>query len=76
MSHVTEAVELLTTKVDQLVAVNSSAIQLLDGLAALIREHAQEPAALLELADTIDTQKAAMAAAVERNTIPPVAPTE
>lgn len=69
MSHVTEAVEVLTAKVDQLVTVNGSAIELLDGLATLIRAHANEPTALLELADTIDAQNAAMAAAVERNTI-------
>lgn len=69
MSHATEAVEVLTAKVDRLVTVNSSAIELLDGLATLIRAHANEPTALLELADTIDAQNAAMAAAVERNTI-------
>ena len=58
----------LTTEVAETKTVVDSAITLLGGLAQQIRDLKGQPAALAALADKLDAQQAALAAAIVANT--------
>ncbi|MDP2322587.1 MAG: hypothetical protein Q8N51_00975 [Gammaproteobacteria bacterium] len=58
----------LTSEVAENGAVIQSAITLLNGLAQQIRDNANDPAALTALADELDANEQALAAAVAANT--------
>jgi ABC-type transporter Mla subunit MlaD len=58
----------LTTEVSENTSVTQSAITLLGNLADLIRQNATDEAALNDLADSLDANSNALAAAVEANT--------
>jgi len=62
----------LTREVSESKTVTESAATLIAGLADQIRAAASDPAALAALATSLDTQSAALAAAVAANT--PVTP--
>lgn len=62
----------LTAAVERDETVNASAITLLNQLSQLIRDNANDPAALAALADRLDAQQQALADAVVANT--PAAP--
>lgn len=64
----------LTQEVNENTTVIGSAITLIEGLAAKIEELKNDPAALQALADQLDAQSNALAAAVQAHTLPP-APT-
>jgi len=68
MSAITDAIANLTTKVTNLTTVEQSAVTLLQGLSAQIRENVTAPAQLQTLADQIDTSANDLAAAVAANT--------
>ena len=68
MSAVTDAIDALETKVTNLTTVEQSAIELLSGLAQQIRDNANAPARLNELAAKLDTDASDLAAAVAANT--------
>lgn len=60
----------LTTDVANLRTVEDSAITLLQGLAAQIRDNANDPAALTALADSLEADTADLSAAITANTTP------
>jgi len=62
----------ITAAVERDETVNQSAITLLTQLSQLIRDNAEDPAALNALADRLDAQQQALADAIVANT--PVAP--
>lgn len=62
----------LTAAVERDETVNQSAITLLNSLSQLIRDNADDPAALNALADKLDAQQQQLADAVVANT--PAAP--
>lgn len=66
------ALDRLTQEVAQTKTVTESAAALLGQLSDLIRQNATDPVALGKLADDLDAQQQALAAAVEANT--PAAP--
>lgn len=68
MSAISDKIADLQVKVETLTTVSASAIALLDTIAGLIRDNANAPTALQELADKIQTDSAALADAVTRNT--------
>lgn len=63
----------LTASVEAIKAADESIMALVDGLSEQIRNLANDPVKLNELADTLDAEKAAIAAKVLANT--PAAPT-
>lgn len=63
-----QALERLTTEVAEMKTVNESAIALLGNLSQQIRDLKDEPAALEQLANDLDAQANALAAAVSENT--------
>lgn len=58
----------LQTEVSELTTVVASAVALLDGLSQALRDASADPAAVVAIADSIDAQKDALAAAVAQNT--------
>lgn len=75
LHHLTERIITLSAETDRLTAsvaalttVEQSAVTLLGQLSQLIRDNAQDPAALNALADSIDDDKNDLAAAVSANT--------
>ncbi len=62
------ATERLTASVAALTSAEQSAVALLGQLSQLIRDNAEDPAALNKLADDIDSDTADIAAAVVANT--------
>lgn len=62
----------LQTAVERDATVNQSAITLLNNLAQMLRDSADDPAAITALADQLDAQQQALADAVVANT--PAAP--
>ena len=65
------ALDRLTQEVAETKTAVESAITLIDGLADQIRDLKDDPAALEALADELDAQQAAIAAAVTANTPTP-----
>ncbi len=65
-----ESLVRLQDEVSETRGVVDSAITLLNGLSAQIRQLRLEPAKLDELADSLDAQQAALAAAIAANTVP------
>ena len=68
------ALDTLTTKVNNISGVVDSTVVLLNEVAQLMRDAANDPAEVLALADTIDTKATALATAAENVPVPP-APT-
>lgn len=67
--HIMSAeLDTLTTKVQETTTVEQSAIELLGGLSAQIASLKDDPAKLQALADSLDTKKNELAAAVAANT--------
>lgn len=66
----------LTTEVEQTEGAVASVLALVTGLADEIRRLQADPAALQALADRLDAQQAAIAAAVAANPLPPEGPIE
>jgi hypothetical protein len=64
----------LATEVSASSTVMASAATLITGLAASLRDHAEDPAAINALADELDTNATALGAAVTANTPAEVAP--
>jgi hypothetical protein len=58
----------LTSEVAESTTVMASAVTLINGLAQQLRDAANDPAAITALADTLDTNANALAAAVSANT--------
>lgn len=67
LDRLTASVAAVNTKAD-------SAIALIQGLAQLIRDNSENPAALNKLADDLDAQSSELQQAIDANT-PPVEPT-
>jgi hypothetical protein len=63
-----DAVDRIESEVAEAKSVAQSAIALLGGLSQQIRDNAQDPAKLTALADELDANNAALAAAVVANT--------
>lgn len=63
-----QALARLQSEVADQTTVIDSAVSLLEGLSAQIRELSEDPAALNELADKLDANSARLAAAVATNT--------
>lgn len=74
INHMSAVTDRLTASVAALTTAEQSAVALLNQLSQLIRDNAEDPTALNKLADDIDADTAALAAAVTANT--PSAPTE
>lgn len=70
---VTPELERLATEVAEMKTAQQSAVTLLSNLSELIRQHADDPAALRDLADQIDSSTNELSAAVTANT--PAEPT-
>ena len=70
--HMSQEMEVLKAAVEAENTVVDSAITLLNGLAAALAAAATDPAAVLALADEVNSKAAALAAAVAANT--PAAP--
>lgn len=68
MSAITDALDALETKVTNLTTVEQSAVALLQGLAQQLRDNANAPARINEIANKIDADAADLAAAVQANT--------
>jgi hypothetical protein len=66
----------ITQEVQECTSVMSSAVTLIEGLAAKIEELKNDPAALQALADQLDAQSNALAAAVQANTPTPAPPAD
>lgn len=64
--------ERLESEVAEIETVADSAIALIGGLSAQLRDHADDPARIRALADSLDAKGIALAAAVAANT--PAAP--
>ena len=60
----------LTTEVSETVGTMQSAVVLINGLAQQIRDNVSDPAALLALANSLDSETNALAAAVAANAPP------
>lgn len=58
----------LTQKVEDSVTVQESAIELLNQLAQLLRDGANDPAAILALADRLEAERQKVADAIVANT--------
>ncbi len=71
VAHMSVELTRLTQEVAETQGAVQSAIALLEGLSQFIRDHVDDPAALNQLADNLDAQQAAIAAAVAANPIPP-----
>lgn len=69
-----DALTRLRGSVAALTNVSASAIALIGGLAQAIRDNAEDPAALNELADQIDADASGLAASVTENTPVATAP--
>ncbi len=65
----------LQTEVEETQGAVNSAVTLIQGLADFIRANSANPAALLDLANKLDADQAAIAAAVDANPVPPAPPT-
>ena len=65
-------IDRLKASVTELQGTGASAIALLEGLSALIRDAADDPDEIRAVADSVDATKAALAAAIEANPLPPV----
>lgn len=80
INEMTPELQRLTDEVTESKTVQLSAISLLQNLSQLIRDRANDPAALNALADSMDADTKALADAVAANTPasnePPVEPTE
>ena len=63
-----EALDRIKAEVEQSRSINDSAIALIGGLAQQIRDNIDNTEALNALADELDSQQAALGAAVEANT--------
>jgi chromosome segregation ATPase len=63
----------LTAEVERNTTVDESAITLMEQLAQMLRDHADDPAAIRSLADKLETSSSRLATAVTANT--PAAPT-
>jgi hypothetical protein len=64
----------LTAEVQETKTIEESAILLIQGLATRLTEIANDPAAILALADELDASQRALADAVQANTPTPPAP--
>lgn len=64
----------LTAEVEQTEGAVASVLTLVSGLADEIRRLQTDPAALADLANRLDAQQAAIAAAIAANPLPPSAP--
>ena len=73
INHMSAVTDRLTASVAALTTAEQSAAALLAQLSQLIRDNAEDPTALLKIADDIDADTAALTAAVVANT--PAAPT-
>jgi len=71
MGRMSAQLEALRQEVHENQQIGESAIALITGLAQQIRDNAEDPAALRQLAEDLDTQNASLAAAVAANTTPP-----
>jgi predicted RNA-binding Zn ribbon-like protein len=67
-AHMAGELNRVKSEVEETKTVIGSAITLLESLSALIREHANSPAELTKIADDLDAQQSALAAAVAANT--------
>lgn len=75
-THMSKELDRLTTEVAEMKTVNTSAVNLLRRLATMIRENANNPAALTALADDLNASESDLAAAVAENTPAEEEPTE
>lgn len=71
INAMTPELQRLTEEVAENTTVNQSAITLIAGLAQQIRDLKDDPVAIAALADQLDAQNAALAAAVTANTPTP-----
>jgi uncharacterized phage infection (PIP) family protein YhgE len=65
-----EAIAKITAEVEKQTTINASAIALIEGVIAELRQHAGEADKINELADKLAAGNAALASAVEANTAP------
>jgi hypothetical protein len=72
--RMSDALTRLRGSVAALTNVSASAVTLISGLAQAIRDNAEDPAALNELADQIDADASGLAASVTENTPVSTAP--
>jgi hypothetical protein len=70
--HMTAELDALTAEVNEVEGVMDSAVVLLQGLSDYIREHANDPAALTALADSLEAKEQALAQAIANNPVPAV----
>jgi hypothetical protein len=63
-----QELDTLTTEVQENGTAIASAVTLIEGLGAFVRDHANDPAALLAMANELDRNSAALGAAVVANT--------
>src|SRR2546425_3184731 len=68
INHMSAVPDRLTASVSNLTSAQRSAVTLLGQLSQLIRDNAEDPTALNKIADDIDADTAAIAAAVVANT--------
>jgi hypothetical protein len=71
--RMTAEMQAVVNQVENLTSVTQGAVNTLDALGNLIRENANNPAQLLKIADDLQANSGAIAAAIARNT--PGAPT-
>jgi DNA repair ATPase RecN len=68
LNEMTPELQRLTDEITEMKTVNQSAIALLQNLSQLIRDNANDPAALTALADELDSENKKLADAVTANT--------
>lgn len=71
VKKMSEELDTLTVEVTEMATVVDSAILLIQGLAARLEDIADDPAAILALANELDSKAGELAAAVAANPIPP-----
>lgn len=70
MSATSDAMAKLEAEVTEDTTVKESAITLLNGLSQFIKDNVGNPTALNDMANRLDAQSNALAAAIEANTVP------
>jgi hypothetical protein len=70
MGNGPQALQTLGTSVENTVGAEASAGTLIEGLSGYIRAHANDPAAIIDFANKLDTAKADLAAKVAANPVP------